>query len=81
MTGLTRDRDQDGIELSPADEQLLRELTERARADGLRLTGDGGTVRADGRSHITPQVQWLNAATAFAPGLHGGLVETCRPRF
>ena len=68
MTGVTRDRDQDGIELSAADEQLLRELTERARADGLRLTGEGGTVRADDRSHV-------------APGLHGGLLETCRPRF
>jgi hypothetical protein len=28
--------------LSSADEELIRELTERARAGGLRLTGDGG---------------------------------------
>jgi putative transposase len=30
--------------LSAADEQLLRELTERARADGLKLTGEGGLL-------------------------------------
>jgi putative transposase len=33
---------QDGVELSAADEQLLRELTERARSGGLKLTGEGG---------------------------------------
>jgi transposase-like protein len=31
-------------ELSAADEQLLRELTERARAGGLKLTGEGGLL-------------------------------------
>ena len=30
--------------LAAADEQLLRELTERARAGGLRLTGQGGLL-------------------------------------
>ncbi len=30
--------------LSAADEQLLRELTERARAGGLKLTGEGGLL-------------------------------------
>lgn len=30
------------MELSAADEQLLRELTERARTGGLKLTGEGG---------------------------------------
>src|ERR1700758_2510358 len=30
--------------LSMADEQLLRELTERARASGLKLTGEGGLL-------------------------------------
>ena len=40
MTDVTGDRDQDGVELSAADEQLLRELTERARAGGLKLTGE-----------------------------------------
>jgi transposase-like protein len=34
----------DGAELSAADEQALRELTERARAGGLRLTGEGGLL-------------------------------------
>ena len=33
-----------GAGLSAADEQLLRELTERARARGLKLTGEGGLL-------------------------------------
>ena len=44
MTDVTEDRDQDGVELSAADEQLLRELTERARTGGLKLTGEGGLL-------------------------------------
>jgi hypothetical protein len=32
------------VALSAADEQLLRELTERARAGGLKLTGEGGLL-------------------------------------
>src|SRR4030081_2535676 len=44
MTDVTESRDQAGTELSAADEQLLRELTERARADGLKLTGEGGLL-------------------------------------
>jgi transposase-like protein len=44
VTDVTEDRDQAGAELSAADEQLLRELTERARADGLKLTGAGGLL-------------------------------------
>jgi len=44
MTDVTQDRDQDGTELSAADEQLLRELTERARSGGLKLTGEGGLL-------------------------------------
>ena len=43
MTDVTQDRGQDGPELSAADEQLLRELTERARG-GLKLTGEGGLL-------------------------------------
>ena len=38
------DRSQDEAELSAADEQLLRELTERARTGGLKLTGEGGLL-------------------------------------
>jgi hypothetical protein len=41
VTDVTSGRDQGGAELSAADEQLLRELTERARAGGLKLTGPG----------------------------------------
>jgi len=35
---------QDPVALSAADEQLLRELTERARSGGLKLTGEGGLL-------------------------------------
>jgi hypothetical protein len=44
VTDVTEDRDQAGAELSAADEQVLRELTERARAGGLKLTGEGGQI-------------------------------------
>jgi hypothetical protein len=32
------------VELSAADEKLLRELTERARTGRLKLTGEGGLL-------------------------------------
>ena len=44
MTDVTAGQGQDGAELSAADEQLLRELTERARTGGLKLTGEGGLL-------------------------------------
>lgn len=44
MSDVTTDQDQDRAELPAADEQLLRELTERARAGGLQLTGEGGLL-------------------------------------
>src|SRR5437763_10826234 len=44
MTNVTTGQDQDVAELSAADEQVLRELTERARAGGLKLTGEGGLI-------------------------------------
>ena len=44
MTDLSEGRGQEQAELSPADEQVLRELTERARAGGLKLTGEGGLL-------------------------------------
>jgi hypothetical protein len=44
VTDVTTDQGQDGAEFPAADEQLLRELTERARAGGLRLTGEGGVL-------------------------------------
>jgi putative transposase len=44
MTDVAQDLDRAGAELSAADEQLLRELTERARAGGLKLTGEGGLL-------------------------------------
>jgi len=44
VTDMTTDTDRDAVELSAADEQVLSELTERARAGGLRLTGEGGLL-------------------------------------
>jgi Transposase, Mutator family len=44
MTDVTIEKGQDGVELSAADEQLIRELTDRARTEGLRLTGEGGLL-------------------------------------
>ena len=44
MTDVTAGQGQDGAELSAADEQVLRELTERARTGGLKLTGEGGLL-------------------------------------
>ena len=44
MTDVTTGHEQGGAELSAADEQLLRELTERARTGGLKLTGEGGLL-------------------------------------
>ena len=41
---MTQERDQTGAELSAADEQVLRELTERARVGALNLTGEGGLL-------------------------------------
>jgi putative transposase len=44
MADVTTEKGQDGVELSAADEQLIRELTDRARTGGLRLTGEGGLL-------------------------------------
>jgi putative transposase len=44
VTGVTTSQDQRGVQLSAAGEQVLRELTERARAGGLKLTGEGGLL-------------------------------------
>ncbi len=44
MTDVTTSQDHEPAELSAADEQLLHELTERARAGGLQLTGEGGLL-------------------------------------
>jgi putative transposase len=44
VTDVTIGQGHDEAGLSAADEQLLRELTERARAGGLQLTGEGGLL-------------------------------------
>ena len=44
MTDVTQNQDQAETELSAADEQVLRELTERARTGGLKLSGEGGLL-------------------------------------
>jgi hypothetical protein len=49
VTGVTNQQDRNSAELSASGGQLLRELTERARAGGLTLTGEGGVA-----GRITP---------------------------
>ena len=44
MTDVTTSQGREPVELSAADELLLRELTERARTGGVRLTGEGGLL-------------------------------------
>jgi transposase-like protein len=44
VTDVTNTENQDVAQLSAADEQVLRELTERARTGGLQLTGEGGLL-------------------------------------
>ena len=44
MSDVMMDQGREPEELAAADEQLLRELTERARAGGLKLTGEGGLL-------------------------------------
>jgi putative transposase len=44
MTDVTTEQAQEPARLSAADAQLLRELTGRARAGGLKLTGEGGLL-------------------------------------
>ena len=44
MTDVTNSGNLDATGLSAADEQLLKELTERARAGGLKLTGQDGLL-------------------------------------
>ena len=44
MTDVTTGQGQEPAGLPAADEQLLRELTERARTGGLKLTGEGGLL-------------------------------------
>src|SRR5260370_25492578 len=44
VTDVTNSESQDAAQLSAADEQVLRELTERARTGGLQLTGEGGLL-------------------------------------
>src|SRR6185437_7302832 len=44
VTDVTISESQGPVALSAADEQVLRELTERARTGGVRLTGEGGLL-------------------------------------
>ncbi len=44
MTDVTKTQSPDRAGLPAADEQLLRELTERARTGGLQLAGEGGLL-------------------------------------
>ena len=44
MTDVIEGQSSEPAELSAADELLLRELTERARSGGLKLSGEGGLL-------------------------------------
>src|SRR5215831_1051750 len=44
VTDVTNSQDQEQPERSAAGERVLRELTERARTGGLKLTGEGGLL-------------------------------------
>jgi hypothetical protein len=44
MTDVMTEQGQEAGGLSAAEERLVRELTERARADGLKLTGEEGLL-------------------------------------
>jgi putative transposase len=44
VTDVTSSQGPEPAELSAADEQLPRELTERARTGSLKLTGEGGLL-------------------------------------
>jgi hypothetical protein len=48
LTDVTNGQDQDGAELPAADEQLLRELIERARSGALAGAGNGGATANSG---------------------------------
>ncbi len=39
--------------LDAVDEQLMRQLTERARAEGLQLTGEGGLLARLTKANVT----------------------------
>ena len=68
MTDVTTDQVRDEVELSAADEQLVRELTERARTGGLKLTGEGGLLGkltkmvVEGALEGERVMAWLNIA-------------------
>jgi len=60
VTDVTTSQEQgrEPVELPAADEQVLRELTERARAGGLKLTGEGGLLGKLTKMVIEGLVTW-----------------------
>ena len=58
MTDVTTSESRGQAELPAADEQVLRELTERARAGGLRLTGEGGLLGKPGGRQSRGRAGW-----------------------
>jgi hypothetical protein len=59
VTDVTTGQDHDGPGLSAADEQLLRELTERARTGGLKLTGQGGLLGKLTKMVVQGAREWM----------------------
>jgi hypothetical protein len=48
--------------LDAVDEQLIRELTDRARAEGLQLTGEGGLLSRLTKPGSTVQVEVIGGS-------------------
>ena len=71
MTDVTEGRDQAGAELSAADEQVLRELTERARTGGLKLTGEGGLLGRLTKMVVEGALEGPNRYSTDREGRHG----------
>ena len=67
VTDVTADNGQAPVELSAADEQVLRELTVRARTGGLKLTGEGG-LPGPARTARLPRAPPTGPASQPRPG-------------
>ena len=65
MTDVTTSQDQEQPDLSAADEQMLRELTDRARSGGLKLTGEGGLLGTLTKMVIEGALEGRGAAKSF----------------
>src|SRR5580704_10128829 len=72
MTDVTTDADREPAALSAADEQLLRELTERARKGGLQLTGEGGLLGKLTKMVVEGALEGARRSPGLCEGRPGG---------